>query len=267
MRPTALHLGFTVAGYADTSNGIELAATSGARINGSLLVGADGMHSRVRVGRFGDEAPRYCGYVGWRSVVPGIPAGYEGGWLTESWGEGKRFGISPLGGNRCYWYATTNQPCQAPVVANARDELLAMFHRWHTPIPELIAATPAEAILRNEIFDRPGRAPWTQGRVTLLGDAAHPMSPNLGQGACTALEDAWVLARELAAAPSGPVGLQRYERARRNRTSWINRASRVLGRVIQLEHPVATAARDAALQLTPGLCSDWSMRPLFRFQG
>ena len=93
------------------------------------------------------------------------------------------------------------------------------------------------------------------------------MTPNLGQGACTALEDAWVLARELAGASSPIEGFRRYERARRFRTGCISRASRFLGELIQLEHPAATASRDLLLRLTPGICSDWAMRPLFGFRG
>lgn len=266
--PAALRLGFDVVRHAESRAQVELTARSGESVRGAVLVGADGLNSRIRAGLLGEQAPRPCGYVGWRSVVPWIPAGYEGSCLSESWGEGKRFGISPLGGNRCYWYATANQPPR-PAGAPApdpREELLALFRHWHAPVSELIAATPAETILRNDILDRTSGATWTHGRVTLLGDAAHPMSPNLGQGACAALEDAWILARELAATSCWPEGLVRYEKRRRARTAWITRASHFLGNVIQLENPAATAMRDAVLRLTPGFCSDWSMRPLFRFQ-
>jgi 2-polyprenyl-6-methoxyphenol hydroxylase-like FAD-dependent oxidoreductase len=100
----------------------------------------------------------------------------------------------------------------------------------------------------------------------LLGDAAHPMSPNLGQGACMALEDAWVLARELARARSWPEGLAAYEWARRARTACISYASRFLGEVIQLEHPLGTRARDVMLRLTPAISSRIAMRPLFAFR-
>lgn len=265
--PAALRLEFEIVAHAQSADGVELVAQSGERIAGSVLVGTDGLHSQVRAGLRGEQSPRDCGYVGWRSVVSGIPPGYEGNWLTESWGEGKRFGISPLGGGRCYWYATTNQTRDAvPGPANAREELLARFRHWHAPIPELIAATPPDTILRNVIFDRPNTGRWTHERVTLLGDAAHPMTPNLGQGACTALEDAWVLAREIAMTPSWTAGLRRYEKARRPRTDLINSASHWLGSVIQLENPAAIALRDSVLRLTPEFCSRATMRPLFHFQ-
>jgi 2-polyprenyl-6-methoxyphenol hydroxylase-like FAD-dependent oxidoreductase len=267
LSPETLRLGFTVTGATDGPKGVELVSQLGECLTGSALIGADGLNSRVRHLYWDDGAPRFCGYTGWRSVVPWIPHRYEGNWLSESWGEGKRFGISPLGGNRCYWYATANRPA----IANreretTREELLLMFGHWHSPIPELIAATPLGTVTRNDIFDRRNQPSRGSGRITLLGDAAHAMTPNLGQGACTALEDAWVLARELSDAPSPAQGLRRYEQARRLRIGCISRASRLLGQIIQLEHPVATAARDLMLRATPDFCSDWAMRPLFGFR-
>jgi 2-polyprenyl-6-methoxyphenol hydroxylase-like FAD-dependent oxidoreductase len=262
-----LKLGFTVAGCNETDAAVEIQSSSGEHMRGDVLIGADGLRSRVRALRFDDTAPRCCGYAGWRSVVATIPRGYESGWLSESWGEGKRFGIAPLGGGRCYWYASANVTSNSAAPPGCRRaELLELFAHWHAPIPELIASTPEEAILLNDIFDRPPRASWTRGRVALLGDAAHPMSPNLGQGACMALEDAWVLARELARARSWPEGLAAYEWARRARTACISYASRFLGEVIQLEHPLGTRARDVMLRLTPAISSRIAMRPLFAFR-
>jgi 2-polyprenyl-6-methoxyphenol hydroxylase-like FAD-dependent oxidoreductase len=143
---------------------------------------------------------------------------------------------------------------------------LSLFRHWHAPIPELIAATPEERVLQSDIFDRPTLLRSTQRRVTLLGDAAHPMSPNLGQGACSALEDACVLAEELSRAASIPEGLRRYENARRLRVSSIGLASRALGWVIQRETPLATACRDLWLRATPEWLSALAMRPLFAFR-
>ena len=268
LQKKTLRLGFTVTKVIPAPNGIELISESGECLTGSALIGADGLNSRVRQLHYDDGAPRFCGYTGWRSVVPWIPHGYDANWLSESWGEGKRFGISPLGGDRCYWYATANRPAIANrETETTREELLSMFGHWHSPIPELIAATPVGTITRNDIFDRRNRTSRGRGRITLLGDAAHAMTPNLGQGACTALEDAWVLARELSHAASPAEGLRRYEQARRFRIKCISRASRLLGQIIQWEHPVATATRDLMLRITPDFCGDWAMRPLFGFRG
>jgi len=268
LHSSALRLNCTVTGYTESSEGVELSDQAGTQITGTALIGADGLNSRIRKLICADIPPRFCGYTGWRSVVPWVPQGYEGHWLSESWGEGKRFGISPLGGNRCYWYASANRSTITPRETTvSREELLTLFGHWHHPIPELIAATPPQLIVQNDIFERANQTPRTNGRVTLLGDAAHAMTPNLGQGACTAMEDAWVLARELATSSSPSEGFRRYERARRFRISCIAYASHALGQLIQLENPVATASRDLFLRITPAFCGNLAMRPLFGFRG
>lgn len=269
LNASQVRLGFEVQDFSETTETVKLTSTTGDQLSGAALISADGLRSRVRHIVEGGDHLNDCGYSGWRSVVPFIPKGYEDHSLSESWGEGKRFGISPLGDGRCYWYATANHPAGLDTPASARkQELLAHFGHWHSPIPELIAATDNDHILLNPIFDRPARMNATgTSRVTLLGDAAHPMTPNLGQGACVALEDAWIVAREISAAPLIIDGLRRYEALRSPRTRWVSRASHALGSVIQLEHPVATSTRDLALRLTPEFLSDLTMRPLFSFQG
>lgn len=257
-----------VVGFSETPTDVRVVTRSGEALSGSALIGADGWRSVVRrIGRPHDDA-RDCGYSGWRSVVPFIPPGYEGASLTESWGEGKRFGISPLGDGRCYWYATANHSARPLEARPQKDTLLSLFGHWHAPIPELIASTDTDTILLNPILDRPSRMNIPgASRVTLLGDAAHPTTPNLGQGACLALEDAWILAKEIVAAPTRIAGLRSYEAARSFRAQWISTASHALGRVIQLEHPAGTRLRDCMLRLTPEFLSDLSLRPLFSFRG
>lgn len=268
LEPARVRLGVEVMDFSEMPEHVEVATRSGERLDGSALIGADGLRSRVRRATWKRDDLRDCGYSGWRSVVPFIPHGYEGASLTESWGEGKRFGISPLGDGRCYWYATANHAGRSSGPMSNKDTLLSLFGHWHAPIPELIASTDSDAILLNPILDRPVQMTIPgASRVTLLGDAAHPMTPNLGQGACLALEDAWVLAREIATASTSVAGLRSYESLRSRRSRWIAGASHALGRVIQLEHPAATGLRDGALRLTPEFLSELTLRPLFSFRG
>jgi 2-polyprenyl-6-methoxyphenol hydroxylase-like FAD-dependent oxidoreductase len=185
----------------------------------------------------------YAGYTAYRAVTHFDLARVQAG---EYWGRGARFGIAPLSGGRVYWFATRNAPAntrEAPEAMQAR--LLALFRDWCAPIPDILAATDPAAILHNDIADRPPLAQWRVGRVTLLGDAAHPMTPNLGQGACQALEDAVVLANCLDGATDLSAALQAYERLRIPRTSQIVRQSRRIGQVGQWQHPLACALRDA----------------------
>ena len=127
---------------------------------------------------------------------------------------------------------------------------MQVYRDWHAPIPQLVAATDPSRVLRTELFDRPPADVWGRGPVTLLGDAAHPMTPNLGQGGCQAIEDAWVLARELARDPS-PAGLRRYEAARMPRTRRFVVESWRFGKIAQTSNRLVIALRNLAMRLAP----------------
>jgi 2-polyprenyl-6-methoxyphenol hydroxylase-like FAD-dependent oxidoreductase len=154
-----------------------------------------------------------------------------------------------MNGGRVYWFAVKNAPEDARSPGGERDELRRIFRDWHDPIPDLIEATDEALILRNDIYDRAPLRRWGQGRVTLLGDAAHPMTPNLGQGACQALEDAVVLADCLREAGDTGAALRAYEAGRIPRTTFLVNRSRDIGRVAQWQHPLAVWARDHASRL------------------
>ncbi len=267
MMPTdCLNLGAEVSRFQHNASVVEVLLTSGKAIAADALIGADGLRSSVRALRFGPQPPAYSGYVGWRGVSPWIPDAYKGEHLSESWAEGKRFGISPMGNGRCYWYATANRAAdQNSAGDNRHAELLRLFGHWHAPISKLIEATQKENILQSDIYDRPAQHPWSDGPVTLLGDAAHPMTPNLGQGACFALEDACVIARCIEEAGNFPEAFGRYERMRRSRTDIVQRCSRWMGKLIQIEKPAATTLRDLILSATPNKAADLSIRRLFSF--
>jgi 2-polyprenyl-6-methoxyphenol hydroxylase-like FAD-dependent oxidoreductase len=235
-------------GFREDEAGVELLLRDGSSVRGQVLVGADGLRSPVRAGLLGARPPRYAGYTSWRCVVASAP-GVTPGLASESWGPGARFGIVPLPGGRTYWYATANRP--AGGTDASAGALLPLFEGWHAPIPELLAAS-GSGILRTDIHDRPQAPRWTRGRVTLLGDAAHPMTPNLGQGGCQAIEDAVVLARELARSPTDlPRALGRYEARRREHTARVTETARRLGALGQWRLAPARAVRDALLSL-PG---------------
>jgi 2-polyprenyl-6-methoxyphenol hydroxylase-like FAD-dependent oxidoreductase len=215
---------------------------------GDLLVGADGLNSVIRRRLFGDERPRYAGFTAWRGMVD-LEHHDE---AFEAWGRGSVFGLAGLGRGRFYWYATRNAPeGQADSQAGRKAELLERFGGWHEPVPAVILATEEAEILRHDIYDREPLKRWGEGRVTLLGDAAHPMIPNLGQGACQAIEDAAVLAECLRGGTDVVRALRLYEGRRMGRTAWIARRSRLLGRVSQLENPLLCAARNAAVRAMP----------------
>ena len=134
--------------------------------------------------------------------------------------------------------------------AGRRREVLYLLAGWYQPARAAVEATADSKILRNDIYDREPLMDWGVGRVTLLGDAAHPMTPNLGQGACQAIEDALVLARCLDSGGEVPASLRLYEGRRVRRTAGIVRRSRLVGRLVQLESPLLCRLRDAVARRT-----------------
>jgi 2-polyprenyl-6-methoxyphenol hydroxylase-like FAD-dependent oxidoreductase len=260
-----LHTGSECAGYEARPDSVALLLRDGRRIEGAALVGADGLHSRVREQLLGDGEPPYAGYTAWRAVTPeGFMPRPEGS--SETWGRGHRFGIVPIPHGRVYWYATSNAPPGGRDEPGAlRDSLLRVFGGWHSPIRELIAATAEGAILRTDVRHRHPARRWGEGRVTLLGDAAHPLTPNLGQGACQAIEDAVVLAECLRAVPDPTAALRRYEARRRPRTAGIARRAFHLGWIGQWTSPTACWLRDRLVGSTPDAFNRLQMRHLFRF--
>ncbi len=217
-------------------------AHSAGESRADLIVGADGIRSAVRASVWPDApAPRYAGYTAWRMVTP--PVQVDG--ISESWGAGARFGYAPLPDGRVYCFA----------VANAREGdpgqglagLRRRFSGWHRPIPALLDAAAQDALLHDDLYELPPLRAYTAGKVVLAGDAAHAMTPNLGQGACQALEDAVVLATCL----DGPGGLAAYDRARRRRTQMITLRSHRIGVAAQWESPVAVRIRNTAVRLLP----------------
>jgi 2-polyprenyl-6-methoxyphenol hydroxylase-like FAD-dependent oxidoreductase len=209
-----------------------------------VVVGADGINSRVRSWLHGSEPPLYAGYDGWRAVTDFDDERVRGR-FSETWGCGDRFGLIPLGGGRLYWFVSESGGTRE------RQRFRERFAGWHEPIPEAVAATPESALSMTPIQWRKPLSSWGRGNVTLLGDSAHAMTPDLGQGAGQALEDAVVLAASLKGAADVEIGLRAYERERIARTTPITKRSHQLGRLASASRPWTCALRDALVGRTP----------------
>jgi FAD-dependent urate hydroxylase len=216
-----------------------------------LLIGADGIHSTIRKQMFPEVSLRYSGYTAWRGIVETENEAALGV-TSETWGRGARFGIVRVDQKRVYWFATHNQPAgEKTSIDQRKSKLLDIFKGWHHPIDHLLQSTPPDAILQNDIFDMVPLSSWSKGRVTLLGDAAHPTTPNMGQGACMAMESAYSLARALREENDHNAAFARYERERHERTAWITNTSRSIGQGGQIENALLVGLRNLVAKFTP----------------
>jgi 2-polyprenyl-6-methoxyphenol hydroxylase-like FAD-dependent oxidoreductase len=262
----AVHLGLPVERVVpgDETRPARVSTKQGER-SADLVVAADGLRSATREALMpAHPGPAYAGFTAWRMVVERAEPKIE---PSETWGRGAIFGIVPLPGERLYCYATANVP-EGTRFADERQALLERFGGWHAPIPDLIRGTPPEALLRNDIYwlDKP-LPTYHVGRVAFVGDAAHAMTPNLGQGGCQAIEDAVVLAHELEEEDDGgfldvALALNAYTEARRARTVGIARQSARAGRMQQMHSPFGIAVRNAAVGLAGHLGSGLMLRQM-----
>jgi 2-polyprenyl-6-methoxyphenol hydroxylase-like FAD-dependent oxidoreductase len=248
--PAAIHLGARCTGFQDTPGAVTVRFADGCEVNADVLIGADGVHSAVRAKLLGPAPLRYRGYTGVRSLTPAgsVPLPGDG---IETWGQGARFGFAPAPGERIIWYATWNAPAAEEPADGMRARLRTLFGGWHDPIPAVIEATPEDAIVRNDIYDRWPARTWTRGRVALIGDAIHPMTPDLAQGACQAIIDATTLASCLAEAGDPPAALAGYQRRRWRSAARTTLLARSSGSMGQWDGRLTCAARNAVLRAMP----------------
>ncbi|GAA1416774.1 FAD-dependent monooxygenase [Catellatospora coxensis] len=235
----------------------------------ALVVAADGIDSKVRAQLWPEHpGPVHSGSTAWLGVT--------GPWTGEraaaiSWGPGAEFGTVPLGDGRVYWFAAVN----APAGLHVDDEMAAVrarFGGWHAPVLDLLDATDPAAVIRTDLRHLATALPsYVHGDVALLGDAAHAMTPNLGQGANQAVEDAVVLAAVCGPEDDIPAALAEYDRQRRPRSQQVARAAAQIGRIgQQLTNPLAVGLRNTMMRLTPSRVAlrsmarhaDWDAPPI-----
>jgi 2-polyprenyl-6-methoxyphenol hydroxylase-like FAD-dependent oxidoreductase len=187
-----IHLGERLESFEERDGVVIASFSTGRQVEGHALIGADGLNSTVRARILGPSKPIYRGYWACRGIARFTLEKQHSHTATETWGSGQRFGLEPMGRGRVFWYATANAPeGQLGDQLGWKDELREKFKQWHSPIPEMIEATEREAILKHDILDRQPVRRWGEGRVTLLGDAAHPTTPNLGREPVWRLKMRW----------------------------------------------------------------------------
>lgn len=223
------------------------------------LIGADGVNSGVRQALWSNSIPKYAGYWCWRGMVQLKPdQKMKGG---AFWGAKGRFGITPLTKNRIYWFACVNSKIEGNVRDFGTAELRRQFQSYPAPVRELLRLTKDEKLIKGPIVDIDPLSRFYANRVLLIGDAAHATTPNMGQGACMAIEDVAVLQDELQRAPDLDTAFQNFEKRRLDRTRYIIKNSRIAGKIAQSDNPVLNRIRNSLFRALP---VSWTQFPLKR---
>ncbi|HEY9653938.1 MAG TPA: FAD-dependent monooxygenase [Crinalium sp.] len=267
--------GYAFEHFEEDGDTVQVSFQNGSMIEGSVLVGADGLYSNVRArlqGKERLEPPLYSGMCCWRGYFEGsgLPLNERYSW-SESWGQGNRFGYFDVGSSRFSFYAFANTPAGGTDEAEggALNALRSRFSSYANPVPAILDALSNQTIYRNDIYDRdPLGQTWGRGRVTLIGDAAHPVQPNLGQGGCMAIEDAFELVKQLVTSPEEAVPslLRQFEASRSDRIHRVFTTSRQVGQLGQAENAIACFVRNWIYKLTPTRLADLQFKWLFDYR-
>ena len=228
--------------------GVRVTLSDSTTREAAAVIGADGTRSVVARHLNGALKDTYVGYTAWRGVAAcAIDPEFAG----EVVGPGIEFGHVPLGPDRTYWFATERAPEGRAAPETELAYLRGKFASWAEPIPSVLAATDPADVLRNDLYDRDQARVWSRGPVLVVGDAAHPMRPHLGQGGCQGLEDAAILANFADRADDLDTAFARFSAFRRRRVRAIVRESALLGRIVNLRPAFLSAAASRASVLVP----------------
>ncbi|MGC2655884.1 MAG: FAD-dependent oxidoreductase [Mycobacterium sp.] len=245
-----------VSGLVSTADGVRARLSDATVRIADAVIGADGTHSVVARHLNGPLTDRYAGYTAWRGI-----AGYamDSELAGETFGPSAETGHVPMGANLTYWFTTERAPEGSRSPQGELPYLQAKLADWAEPIPSILAATAAADVLRDDLYDRTPAQHWARGPVVLVGDAAHPMRPHLGQGGCQALEDAAILAAFVDQTFDLTTAFARFAAFRRPRIKSLVRESALIGKVVHLRSAFFSAAATRATVLIPEALLTWHM--------
>jgi 2-polyprenyl-6-methoxyphenol hydroxylase-like FAD-dependent oxidoreductase len=248
-----IHVGSRCTGSERNSDGTTLSFEDGSTRNAPIVVAADGVRSPLRDSLIGFDPLHYVGWMTWRGVAKLPPGTFPKGRYREFFGRGSRFGVFWIRDDYVYWYGTLNSTVHdKPALDPAHQaEALAHFADWPDLARIVISATRPDDLVRTGVYDTQPLPRWTDGSIVLLGDAAHPMTPDLGQGACQAIEDALTLVKCLRDHGDAAAALSAYQDIGLARTSPLVARSRKIGKMRQWQTPLTSGLRNTVMRLMP----------------
>ncbi len=264
--PEILHLGKRCLEIIDSDGEIIAKFNDGTEASGQILIGADGIHSPVRRSLFGTVPLVDSGQTCYRGIaeIELPPELHAVSW--EIWGGKFRFGFSPVKPTGVYWFAPLVASPSEKALREARVSQLAENYReFPPPVAELIANTPPESLIQTDLKELAFLKSWHRGRTVLLGDAAHGMTPNLGQGGAQAIEDAVVLAEKLSENSEPEEAFRQYEKDRMKRVYQIKKLSRQFGQMAHLQPRWLQKARNTLMKISPKSWKKRQIEWLYRF--
>ena len=250
LKGTPIHLNKKLKSLTQLNNSVDLLFDDGTRHSAAIVIGADGIHSAVRKSIFPESTVRIAKQVCWRGITKvRIPDKYQTE-LNELWGRGKRFGFVQISKDEVYWYALANykQDYKTEYEAVALEK---MFEDFNPMIGKIIAATDRSNIITNEMMDLKPIKMWHYKNVCLVGDAAHATTPNMGQGACQAIESAYVLAACLSTGDALETAFSNFEHLRKKKAVAVVKNSWRVGKISQLESRLLIKVRNSAMKMMP----------------
>ncbi|TPG89191.1 FAD-binding protein [Brevibacillus laterosporus] len=252
LRPGTVIFGKTYLDSKQDGGRVTVTFTDQSKATGDYILAADGIHSGVRGKLFPSVKLRYSGYTCWRGIAPCWPESGKNSLFTETWGTEGRFGVIPLSNERTYWYALMNGPAGDSRYAEyGTKDIIKIFGGYHAPVSKVLSRTPDGKLIHNDIFDFETPEQLVFGRTLLIGDAGHAITPNLGQGACQAIEDALELTRSLKQHSSVESAFRAFEMIRIKRMKAISQQSFTVGKIAQLENPFLCGLRNSVMRLIP----------------
>ncbi len=243
-----LQSGLTAEDIALTPDGVCVTLSDSTTRQAGALIGADGTHSVAARYLNGPLHNHYAGYTAWRGIAD---ASIDPDFAGETLGAGRECGHVPLGPDHTYWFATERAREGRVAPRGELEYLKARFGSWAEPLPALLDATDPDIVLRNDLYDRDEARVWSKGPIVLVGDAAHPMRPHLGQGGCQGLEDAAILAAFVDLCSDLPTAFSRFVKFRKPRAQAVTLESAMIGKIINLRPALLGALASRATTLVP----------------